>query len=208
MKKKLVLILLLLIAVVLEALPNGTVMYFGNPEGDPFKSTCSYFDPIHWGYADFAPNLVAVLTCALLVLAILYLFVEKARLHSAILTLALFTFLLSLVPFFFSSTHISTAVSLLLAAVIVLNIRIIGGKHMKKEWNIPQDGENYAVTVEYTLFLGKMKVSVNDATYVLPNKFLTGLFGRKESFMLGEKLAILRIKPFGKAELTTAGGKY
>lgn len=79
---------------------------------------------------------------------------------------------------------------------------------MKKEWNIVQDGENYAVSVEYTLFVGKMKVSVNDASYILPNKFLACLFGRKESFMLGEKLAILRIKPFGKAELTTAGGKY
>ena len=79
---------------------------------------------------------------------------------------------------------------------------------MKKEWNIAQDGENYAVSVEYTLFLGNMKVSVNDSTFVLPKKFLTGLFGRKESFMLGEKLAILRVKPFGKAELTTAGGKY
>ena len=79
---------------------------------------------------------------------------------------------------------------------------------MKKEWNITQDGETYTVAVEYTRFLGKMKVSVNDSTFVLPNKFLTGLFGRKESFVLGEKLAILRVKPFGAVELTTAGGKY
>ena len=79
---------------------------------------------------------------------------------------------------------------------------------MKKEWNITQDGESYAISLEYTLFLGKMKVSVNDSTFVLPNKFLTGLFGRKESFVLGEKLAILRVKPFGAVELTTAGGKY
>ena len=79
---------------------------------------------------------------------------------------------------------------------------------MTKEWNITQDGENYAVRVEYTLFLGKMTVSVGESTFTLPNKFLTGLFGRKESFMLGDKLAILRVKPFGAVELTTAGGKY
>ncbi|MBO5755831.1 MAG: hypothetical protein J6R89_07250 [Clostridia bacterium] len=79
---------------------------------------------------------------------------------------------------------------------------------MKKEWNITQDGENYAVSVGYTLFLGNMKVSVNDSTFVLPKRFLTGLFGRKESFMLGEKLSILRVKPLGKVELITAGGKY
>ena len=79
---------------------------------------------------------------------------------------------------------------------------------MKQEWNLTQGGENYAVSVEYTLFLGKMKVSVGESTYILPNKFLSGLFGRKESFMLGEKLAILRIKPFGKAELIAADGKH
>ena len=79
---------------------------------------------------------------------------------------------------------------------------------MKKEWNIMQDGENYTVSVEYTGFLGNMTVSVNESTFVLPNKFLAGLFGRKESFMLGEKLAILRQTPFGGITLTTAGGKY
>jgi len=71
-----------------------------------------------------------------------------------------------------------------------------------------QDGEEYAVKVEYTLFFGEMTVSVGESTFVLPNKFLTGLFGRKETFMLGDKLAILRVKPFGDVEITTAGGKY
>lgn len=79
---------------------------------------------------------------------------------------------------------------------------------MKKEWSITQDGEAYTVTVDYTLFCGKMTVSVNDSTFTLPNKPLTGLFGRKESLVLGEKLAILRIAPFGGISLTTAGGKY
>lgn len=79
---------------------------------------------------------------------------------------------------------------------------------MKKEWKITQNGENYTVMAEYTLFLGKMQVSVGDSTYILPSKILTFFFGRKESFMLGDKLAILRIKPFGKAELITADGKH
>ncbi len=205
MKKKLTIVLFLLTTVILEALPNGTVMYFGNPDGDPFKSTHSYFDPIHWGYADFAPNLVAILTCALLLLAILSLFSKKERPHP-ILTLC--TFLLSLIPLFFSATLISAAVPLLLAALAVLNTHIFGGHPMKKEWNITQDGENYTVDIEYTLFLGKLTVCVNDAKYVLPSKFLTGLFGRKENFMLGDKFAILRIGAFGKASLQTAGGKY
>ncbi len=205
MKKKLALILLPLAAIALEALPGGTVMYFGNPDGEPFRSTCSYFDPIHWGYADFAPNLVAVLTCVLLALTVLWVVTKKERRHPI---LAGCTFLLSLLPLFFSATPISVAVSLILAATAMLNTRLIGEGPLKKEWTVVQDDETYTVTAEYTLFLGKMKVSVNDSTYVLPKKFLTCLLGRKESFMLGDKLAILRVKPFGKAELTTAGGKY
>lgn len=204
MKKKLALILLPLVAIVLEALPGGTVMYFGNPDGEPFKSTCSYFDPLHWGYADFAPNLVAVLTCALLALTVLWVVTKKERRHPI---LAFCTFLLSLLPLFFSATPISVAVTLILAATAMLNTHLVG-EAMKREWTVTQGEETYAVTTEYTLFLGKMKVSVNDSTYVLPQKLLTGLFGRKESFMLGDKLAILRVKPLGGIELITAGGKY
>lgn len=205
MKKRLALILLPLAAIVLEALPGGTVMYFGNPDGEPFRSTCSYFDPIHWGYADFAPNLVAILTCTLFVLAVLWLVTKKERLHPI---LAFCTFLLSLLPLFFSATPISVAVFLILAATAMLNTRLVGEGPWKKEWTVAQGDETYTITTEYTLFLGKMKVSVNDSTYVLPQKLLTGLLGRKESFMLGDKLAILRVKPFGRAELITAGGKF
>ena len=77
-----------------------------------------------------------------------------------------------------------------------------------KEWNITQDGESHNIKVSYTLFLGKMSVTINDSEYTLPNRFLMGLFGRKENFVLGERLATLRVKPFGEIELITAKGKF
>lgn len=79
---------------------------------------------------------------------------------------------------------------------------------MEKQWELTQDGENYTVKVFYTRFLGKMTVTLNDETYSLPNKFLAGIFGRKENFILGDKLASIRLIPFGGIELTTAAGKF
>jgi hypothetical protein len=79
---------------------------------------------------------------------------------------------------------------------------------MEKQWELTQDGENYTVKVCYTHILGKMSVTLNGETYDLPNKFLAGIFGRKENFILGDKLASVRLVPFGGIELTTAAGKF
>ena len=79
---------------------------------------------------------------------------------------------------------------------------------MEKQWELTQDGEQYTVKVFYTRFSGKMSVTLNGETYDLPNKFLAGIFGRKENFILGDKLASVRLVPFGGIELMTASGKF
>ncbi len=78
---------------------------------------------------------------------------------------------------------------------------------MKKQWNVEVEGEQNAVEMELSPILGKLTVTVNGEAFVLPPKFLTCLFGRKERFMLSGKLAILVIKPFMKADIVV-GGKY
>ena len=78
---------------------------------------------------------------------------------------------------------------------------------MKKQWNATVDGENYVVEMDLEGFLGKLTVTVNGDAFPLPPKFLTILFGRKERLMLGEKLALLVIKPFLRADIVIAG-KY
>ena len=78
---------------------------------------------------------------------------------------------------------------------------------MKKQWNVEVEGEQNSVAISLSPILGKLTVTVNGDDFVLPPKFLTCLFGRKERFMLSGKLAFLVIKPFMKADIVV-GGKY
>ena len=78
---------------------------------------------------------------------------------------------------------------------------------MKKQWNVTVDGEQYTVEIQLTPILGKLTVTINGDSFPLPPKFLTVLFGRKERLMLGEKLALLVIKPFMCADIVISG-KY
>ncbi len=78
---------------------------------------------------------------------------------------------------------------------------------MKKEWTVSTEEGTLAVSVEYTLFLGKLTVTIGENTFPLPSKPLTVLLGRRESLMIDDKLAFLVIRPFGEADLVV-GGKY
>lgn len=123
MRKKILPIILPLAAIVLETLPTGTVMYFGNPSGEPFRQTFSYFDPIHWGYADFAPNLTALLTCVLFVLAVANAFIHRKRPARAMTAVALLATVFSLLTFVFGGvTFIGAGVSVLLSLATVLSV--------------------------------------------------------------------------------------
>ncbi len=128
MRKKILLIVLPILAVVLETLPTGTVMYFGNPDGEPFRQTFSYFDPIHWGYADFVPNLTALLTCVLLVLATVNAVKGTRRVTKAMAILAILAATLSLFVLIVGFTLIGLGIWLLLlltALIAVLQKRNI-----------------------------------------------------------------------------------
>lgn len=83
--KKLLLVSFPIIAFVLELLPYGVVLNFANPEGEPWRRTYSYFSLTPFGYANFGPFITAILTCALLALAVIYLFKPRKGLKTAIL---------------------------------------------------------------------------------------------------------------------------
>lgn len=78
---------------------------------------------------------------------------------------------------------------------------------MKKDWIVPTENGTLAVSATYTLWLGKLHVRVGTDDFILPPKFLTLLFGRRESFVVDDKLAFLVIRPFGEADLVI-DGKY
>ncbi|MBQ3112754.1 MAG: hypothetical protein IJC05_00070 [Phascolarctobacterium sp.] len=105
--KKALLVLLPLVALILEFLPNGVVLNFANPEGEPWRRTYSYFSLTPFGYANFGPLIAAILTCVLLVLVAIYLFKPRKGLNTAILNVSGFATAASLMPLMFGFDYIT-----------------------------------------------------------------------------------------------------
>ena len=122
MKKKFIILCTTLIALVLEILPYGAVCNFANPEGEPWRRTYSYFDLTPFGYANFAPFIVALLTCVLIILIVVSL-VSKKKMKAPILAVSAIATVLSLAPLlygirFFSVVGALISVALAITAVI------------------------------------------------------------------------------------------
>jgi len=83
MKKRLLLLIFPVITLILELLPVSAVLKFANPEGEPWVRTYSYFDLTTFGYASFGPFITAVLTCALIVLLVIYAIKGNRRILAA-----------------------------------------------------------------------------------------------------------------------------
>ncbi len=118
MKKKLLLLGSTLIALILEILPYGAVLNFANPEGEPWRKTFSYFDPITFGYANFAPLLVAILTSVLFALTVVSL-LTKRQLRIPIAVVSLLAAPLSFAPLLYGVSYFSPVgalISLFLSA--------------------------------------------------------------------------------------------
>lgn len=124
MKKTLILILTLC-TLVLEILPYGAVCNFMTPPGEPpLRLTYSYFSLTPFGYANFAPFIVALLTCALVVLVIAYLFAGK-RVRIPMLCVSTAAALLSLAPLLLGISYyspVALCISLCLCAVTGLTL--------------------------------------------------------------------------------------
>lgn len=123
MKKKIILLCILIAALVLEVLPNGVVIYFANPEGDPYRETYSYFSLTPYGYANIFPLITAVLTCVLLLLLIISIILKKELGKSlAIIAGAASALSLCQLPLFGADefTAIGAAISICLISVTVV----------------------------------------------------------------------------------------
>ena len=111
-----------LIALVLEILPYGAVCNFALDEGKSLRQTFSYFDLTPFGYANFAPFVVALLTCALTVMIVVSI-VSKKPMRTPILTVSAIATVLSLAPLlygisFFSIVGAFISVALALTTVV------------------------------------------------------------------------------------------
>ena len=135
--KRLRYLLLPIVALVLELLPYGAVCNFANPEGEPFRETFSYFDPLPFGYANFSPLLTALLTCVIAALLVSYLFSGSRGVARAACALSLAATVLSLCPLLYGLRYYSVVgggISLtLLMETAVLYVGALKGKEPKAD---------------------------------------------------------------------------
>ena len=120
--KKLLLSFLAMMALIFELLPNGVVLRFMNPEGEPWVRTYSYFSLAPYGYANFGPLIAAVLTCVLIVLIAVGWFKYSRGLNMSIMCISGIATLSSLSPVlhgFEYVTAIAIVVTMLFAAIFV-----------------------------------------------------------------------------------------
>lgn len=120
MKKKIILSLSIVLTLILELLPYGAVLNFGNPDGEPWRKTYSYFSLLPFGYANFGPLITAILTCILIILIIMGWFKYSRGLNIAIMCISGFATVTSLLPLFLGIRNFSligVCISLLLGFI-------------------------------------------------------------------------------------------
>ena len=117
--KKILLVVFAVAIIFLEFLPNGVVLRFANPEGEPWVRTYCHFDLTPFGYANFGPLIAAVLTCVLLLLSVIYLIKPRKGLNTAIMNVSGFAAVAAFAPVMFGLEYLTVVgivVGLLLAA--------------------------------------------------------------------------------------------
>ena len=123
MKKRALYLILPIITLILEFLPYGAVCIFAPSPTERVKETFSYFDPIPFGYANFAPLLTAILTCLLFVLLTVFLATGNIKSANSAKVILLIAVILSLAPLCFGIeyfTLVALFVTLSLAAELLL----------------------------------------------------------------------------------------
>lgn len=97
-KKKIPMLALPLVVLILEIIPCGAVCVFAADQGERIRQTFSYFDLTPFGYANFGPFITAILTCTLVVLAIVYALKQSKGLNTAIMNVSGIATATSLMP--------------------------------------------------------------------------------------------------------------
>ena len=119
--KKIRLLILPIITIVLEILPYGAVLVFAPSPTDRVRETFSYFSLTPFGYANFAPFITAMLTCVVLLLALIS--IKQKKVCKALFIVSLVAAVISLLPLAFGFSYFSIVgviITLMLAAESVL----------------------------------------------------------------------------------------
>ncbi len=119
--KRIRLLIMPIIAIVLEILPYGAVLVFAPSPTESVRETFSYFSLTPFGYANFGPFLTALLTCVVLVLALIS--IKKEKCCRAVFAVSLAAAIISLSPLVFGAEFYSAVgciITILLAVEGIL----------------------------------------------------------------------------------------
>lgn len=115
MKKRVYTLLILpAVAIILEALPYGAVLNFQTEDGMVCRRTYSYFSLTPYGYANFGPLIAAVLTCIVLLLAVLLLIQQRKGLCMGMAVLSGLAGAASLLSHFMGFSFVGLLITLVL----------------------------------------------------------------------------------------------
>ena len=122
--KKVLPTIMCLATMILELLPYGAVCIFatGPEAGDEIRNTFSYFSLIPYGYANFGPFLTAILTCVLLLLSLVYLFMKKDKVLNVMKSISIAAVITSLMPLMYGIRFYSIIGFLITLTLIVYGV--------------------------------------------------------------------------------------
>ena len=121
-------------AIVLELLPNGVVLCWGTPPGEPlYRTFHSYFDPTPYGMAHFSPLITAGLTVIASILTIIALIIGKRRpkLCNALFIFLIVTAAISICPVLYGFKYV-TAIGVFITAALVVSVISRAAANAKK----------------------------------------------------------------------------
>lgn len=124
-KKRLLLLIAPVIALILECFPYSVTLKFADGPNSTYTEAYSYFSLTPFGYATFGPLPAAVLTCVVILLTLIYIFRPNTGLKSTVGVLSIVAAVLSISPIIFGFdfiTVIGVIVTLLLIAEGILFI--------------------------------------------------------------------------------------
>ncbi|MBQ7033951.1 MAG: hypothetical protein IJN25_09895 [Clostridia bacterium] len=122
--RKNICLIVILAVVILELLPYGAVLNFGNPDGDPFRKTFSYFSLTPFGYANLAPFMTAVLSVVILLHIIAAILCKTKNLWKGIRVESSIAGIVSFLPVVYGFefySGIGFAITILLVALFFLS---------------------------------------------------------------------------------------
>lgn len=96
-------------AIILELLPNGVVLWWARPEGDPQPNYYSYFNPLPYGMGNFSPLITAGLTIIVTILTIIAIILgsKHLKLRNALFICLIVTAVISMCPVLYGFKYVT-----------------------------------------------------------------------------------------------------